>query len=218
MERIEQYYNKTYPPLRLYIDDLRIVYDSLAALYPAVIIKSISYKYSDWNDFRTQYKNEPGLVFMIERDNQNNKYEVIVEFTLYHVIINTEGTKPTDIAHTFIQLDKLFESKKRRQFNFPLLILTLLCIFITCVFVTLKFTIWNKSDTVQTAITVFCIPIFLSFFFTGKTRNKIHLYSKADKKNIFERTKDDIFSNVVASLITTILGIVIGYLIGQKFG
>ena len=43
-------------------------------------------------------------------------------------------------------------------------------------------------------------------------KSRIILKHKADHKNIYQRTKDDIFSNVTASLITAIIGFVAGVL------
>lgn len=207
-------YNKSYGPVKLYYNDIKSIYDELSKHSTKIDIKSESHIFEDWEDLVANFKDDKSLSFSITKWDGVNAFITIDK---ERASINMQLSKPDLVAKLYIDIDAILSQAEIKRYS-------LLSYKFQIFFVLTYLVLWLKPPPIppkyqiyyEVALIILGIYNFVSFFY-NTNKSKIYFIHKSDQKNILQRTKDDIFSNIAASLITALIGFIIG-VIATKLG
>ncbi|QEC76869.1 hypothetical protein [Mucilaginibacter ginsenosidivorax] len=209
MKLIEKSNSKRYSAVILYKDDLKNICDFLLSKSNKLTLNDSQYRYDNFDDFIHNYKGDCDLEFSIY-DFSEKRVNVQLKISKYSASLNTVGSDSEIGAHVFIYLDRILSENVKKKYFFlstpTTFIYTLLGFYV--MFDPFNFLHFEKTIKGLTGFA--CILLGNISGRYALPTSKIILSRKQDHKNIFQRTKDDIFSNVAASLITAIIGFIAG--------
>jgi len=211
MKLIEKLNYKTYSAVTLYIDDLRAIYNFLQNKSDKLTLNNKLYQFDNFEDFISNSKENEQLQFEIH-DYFDKKIVIELSVNKYSTRLSTVGSDDQIGAHIFVYLDKILSKKAAKKYFLlspqTTFIYTIVGFYI--MFDPFNFLHLQKQKKGVMGFVLILIGTISSRY--AMPSSKIVLKHKTEHKNIFQRTKDDIFSNVAASLITAIVGFIAGVL------
>lgn len=215
MKRLVQPYNKQLGAVKIFKEELEDIYSLLSEIGNPISIESENYSYNSFEDLVENFKNEKTLHFQTE---SNSHLQVEVLFQKSFTTIRSSGKDIGKVAHYFNQLIVIIQPKVKRKF----FILHPIIWGSGTLFIISEYFHPILPAQIKSGIfyIIVCTLVYLMLqwsFIHNIPRSNISVNEKSASKNIFERTKDDIFSNVIASLVTSIIGFIAG-IIAVKIG